>query len=611
MCGIAGIVAPGARRYEGRLRKMVSALAHRGPDGSGIHLFGDCALGHARLAVVDLKTGGQPMLSPDSRVGVTFNGEIYGFREIRSSLRGYPFRTAADTEVILALYHAHGTGLLPHLPGMFAFALWDDRRQELVCARDRFGEKPFYYAFGGGGEFIFASEIKAIVASGLLAPAIDEGAVAHYLRYLHVHPAGTIYENVYTLPPAHMLRFANGVLSVERYWSLPPPDGAVSLPDAVERFRDLFLRSVSRQLVADVPVGVFLSGGLDSSTVVAAACRTRPNIRTFSFGFEEGVNELPFAQEVASLYATDHVVLSDSPPGADIAALLETMQEVYDEPFADSSNIPTWLIAKYAREHVKVILSGDGGDELLAGYPWYRPPRAVSVGRPRETGFFLRAVSGIARRLDMTLGRAAAAQGSSPADSRPPERPAGRRALFGDDELGRLGLRPAAEASGDDGSESADPLDAALRGDIGNYLPGDILVKTDRASMAHGLELRAPFLDVDLASYCISLPGRLKLDSREDKIVLRRAFEDAWPPSVRTRGKQGFGGPVDRWLARPSVRALKETMLNDPRRRLFSLLSFGATRPYVHQDSYKTWTLLVLGLWMEAHGVEAARARRP
>ncbi|MEW5961407.1 MAG: asparagine synthase (glutamine-hydrolyzing), partial [Chloroflexota bacterium] len=372
VCGIAGIVAPQARQFQAELSCMVDTLRHRGPDGPGTYFFDNCALGHTRLSIIDLLSGQQPMFSPVSGAGIVFNGEIYGYKSLRVSLPDYPFQTTSDTEAILALYDQYGPGLLSRLPGMFAFAIWDEAHQRLLCARDRFGEKPFYYTWGRKGEFLFASEIKALLASGLVEPVLNRAALAHYMQYLHVHPYQTIYQNIYTLPPAHSLHYEDGQLAVERYWSPPELQPKIELDEAIEQFQVLFDRAVASQLVADVTVGAFLSGGLDSSSIVVAASRHQARLKTFSFGFEDGISELPFAKGVADLYQTDHTELADN--HVDIGELLVTMQAVYDEPFADSSNIPTFLISRLARQYVKVVLTGDGGDELLAGYTfWYKP----------------------------------------------------------------------------------------------------------------------------------------------------------------------------------------------------------------------------------------------
>ena len=362
VCGIAAIVAPESVCYAEPVHRMVKALKHRGPDKEGLHFFTSCALGHTRLSVIDLDSGDQPMVSHTKQVGISFNGEIYDYRSLKSSLGDYPFRTSSDTEVILALYHRYGIRCLEYLKGMFAFALWDEEARELVCARDRFGEKPLFYAVGVHGELIVASEIKAIVASGLIQPILNREALVHYLQHLCVPPNQTIFSNIQVLPPAHAMRYRNGRLTIERYWCLPEPTTRVMpLPDVVEEFRHLFGKAVERCLVADVPVGLFLSGGLDSSSVVAMASESAKTLNTFFFDFERATTERDYARDVANKYQTTHIELSDT--HASIADLIIEMQSVFDEPFADSSNIPTWLLARAARQHVKVVLAGDGGDD--------------------------------------------------------------------------------------------------------------------------------------------------------------------------------------------------------------------------------------------------------
>jgi asparagine synthase (glutamine-hydrolysing) len=606
MCGIAGIVAPEVARHGAALERMVSALRHRGPDGLGSHLFRNCGLGHARLSIVDLKSGEQPMFGRDGAVGLTFNGEIYGFREIRERLRGYDFHTTSDTEVVLALYEEHGEGLVRHLPGMFAFALWDDAEQSLLVARDRFGEKPFYYAWGPGGELLFASEIKSLLASGLVRPKLNRRALGHYLKYLYVNPNETIYSNVFTLPPAHSLRFREGRLEVRKYWELPACAEPVSEREAVGEFRRLFERAVERQLVADVPVGAFLSGGLDSSSVVAVASRSYPRLKTFSFGFRDSLSELPHARAVAEMYGTEHVELEDE--GEPISDLLVEMARVYDEPFADSSNIPTYLISQAASRHGKVALTGDGGDELLGGYSgWYRPLWEMERGAAYPSGTAslvwraMRVSSALGLRSPEAWGQITRGVGLRRRYESVALAHAKQKEVFGDGELARLGLE-VGSATAANGGRGAGGVDDAMRMDLCDYMPGDILVKIDRASMAHGLELRAPFLDVEFASFCISLPSRLKITARDEKWILRRSFAEAWPESVRAREKCGFGAPVGSWLERPDVAALKAKVLDDPRHALFSLIPFGASRESVARGDYQTWALLVLGLWLEQGG---------
>ncbi|HBG06023.1 MAG: asparagine synthase (glutamine-hydrolyzing) [Geobacteraceae bacterium GWC2_58_44] len=610
MCGIAGIIAPQAARYGAALERMSDALVHRGPDGSGRHFFENCALGHRRLSIVDLVTGRQPMLSPTGTTGITFNGEIYGYQAIRQTLADYPFSTASDTEVILALYHGYHHDCLAHLPGMFAFAIWDDARQELFCARDRFGEKPFFYAFGAAGEFIFASEIKAILASGLVTPTLSSSSLIHYLRHLYVHPHETIYGNIYTLPPAHSLCLKGGKATVRRYWQVPGVTEGIEPGRAVEQFRFLMEQAVARQLVADVPVGFLLSGGLDSSTLVAVAARQRDNLRTFSFGFEDAVSDLRYAGEIAERYRTGHLELTAR--DVDIAEMIETMQAVYDEPFADSSNIPTYLISKLSREHVKVALSGDGADELLGGYCWwYHPVRCMAEAR--NSSYFECALIRLKGWLLAKSQRQLAAQQLYEREGERYSRcygsvmeaHYGQNIFFTGAELSALGI---AGAKGLDTRNfdryswrPSEGVNDALLMDVENYLPGDILAKTDRASMANSLELRSPFLDADFASFCLSLPSALKITRERDKAILRDAYADAWTDSIRRRGKYGFAAPVDKWLARGSVQALKQSYLNDPRRKIFSLLSFEKSRGFVERNDYRTWILLVLAAWLEKH----------
>ncbi len=586
MCGIAALATSQEGVSPDIVPRMVAALRHRGRDSQGVHRFSRCTLGSARLSIVDVEGGRQPILSPDAALGVTFNGAIYGFRELKTHLGDYPFQTGTDTEVILALYARHGDGFLRHLPGMFAFALWDDREQILTCARDRFGEKPLYYGFGTGGELLVASEIKAILASGLVAPVLDPRAVSHYLTRLHVHPSQTIYSNIHALPPAHVLRFQNGRLSVGRYWQPPDMVERIATEEAVEHFRHLFKTAIRKQLVADVPVGVLLSGGIDSSTVAAVASQCQPGIRTFSFGFKEGVeDERPFARGMALRCRTSHFELVDD--SADIPALLLRMQTIYDEPFADSSSIPTFLVCEMARRHVTVALGGDGADELLGGYvSWTRrfldPPLRL--------------------KMKLLMQRLARGFGHSQAGSPLVRRYAqGFRHYFTLAERQGLGLAVESEELIDYSRYRRNTVGDMLRFDTDLYLPGDILVKTDRASMANGLELRAPFLDVDLANFCLSLPDSLKVDADREKLLLRHAYEAMLTPEIRVRPKQGFGGPMTPWLEAPAMSALKQDVLCDRRQKIFSLLDFAGVQRYVARNTQQTWSLLVLALWMEGH----------
>lgn len=615
MCGIIGIISENSAKNHDHAQAMANCLAHRGPDGEGLtSSFTHCILGQRRLAIVDLATGAQPMYNEAGTIALTFNGEIYGYQDIKKKLPQYNFRTTSDTEVILALYETRGekkADFVRELPGMFAFALWDDTTRTLIAARDRFGEKPFYYATGKNGEFIFASEIKAILASGLVTPVLDENALAYMLKKLAVHPHQTIYSNIHVLPPAHTLTYKNGDVRVERYWHMPELRTAITLEEALPEFKRLLTDAVRKQMVADVPVGAFLSGGLDSTTIVGIASQFNPKLKTFSFGFEGYKNELGFARMAAEKYGTDHHELRDT--DYNIADLILLMGDIYDEPFADSSNIPTYLISKKTREHAKVVLSGDAGDELLGGYAWYKSLIVMSEEEARRIPgkqLFMKMLANIAQRRNWKnkvriISKARGLHYQAKYDS-VFEAHQASNVYFANDEIADLGIRgrtPPPIPSW----QTTNTVDDGLKSDLEEYIPSDILTKVDRASMAASLELRAPLLDVPFAEFAISLPYQLKLTNDEDKILLRRAYAESWPEAIRTRSKQGFGAPFMLWLKKPEVAALVEEYLNDPRKKIFQFISFKASRKYISHMTYKTWILLSLSIWMEKHTFESPR----
>jgi len=613
MCGIAGIISKDANKHRNALSSMITSLCHRGPDGSGTYFFQNAALGHTRLSIVDLQTGDQPMIDLRNRLGITFNGEIYGYLSIKETLSGYPFQTTSDTEVILALYDKYGSGMMGRLPGMFAFALWDDKLEMLFCARDRFGEKPFYYAVGKTGELIFASEIKAILATNLIDPVLDKGSVQYYLRRGFIHPSKTIYENVYVLPPAHSLVFRNGHINVQRYWTFPEVQPVIPLSEAVETFRELFIRSVKRQLIADVEVGAFLSGGTDSSSLVTVASQNYPDLKTFSFGYSGNMSELPFADSVAKHCGTHHIVLHEE--RHDIAELLLQMPQVYDEPLSDSAQIPTFLICKLARQYGKVVLTGEGSDELLGGYPWFKS--AMHMDYERNTSAWMMPALfalGVAEKL-LEMGRSAW-DSSGIIKRKWRDRYLGymdrkkygtvlrayRRYRNGNIPDGLvLGYSPEHNDIFDPAWTETNTMEDALRLDIVDYMAGDILVKTDRASMAHGLELRAPFLDIDFASFCLSLPAHFKINKETDKLILRETFAHEWPEIVRTRPKQGFDAPIHEWLKTSTVSDLMKEHLGDPSKKLYSIVSLKESTALMERNERASWRFLILSLWAERH----------
>lgn len=604
MCGIAGIVAePLSSQHREVLRHMTNSIGHRGPDGQGRRLFRSCGLGHRRLAIVDLFAGAQPMSSPDDSVGITFNGEIYGYKDVRKALPDYPFKTQSDTEVILALYNRYGRDTAKHLPGMFAFAIWDDSRRELFCARDRFGEKPFYFATGRGGEFLFASEIKAILASGLVDTVVNKAAIARYLKRQCVRADQSIYENIHSLPPGHTLLYREGRIQIARYWEMPDIDRDISISDATESFQSLLQASVRRQLIADVPVGAFLSGGLDSSTISLLAREMAGDLRTFSFDFEGDHSETDYARAVAQAYQTQHIELSAQ--GEDIATHLLRMQRVFDEPMGDTSAIPTYLLAREARQHIKVALTGDGGDELCGGYLWYKP--LLWMEREGRVSF----LRWVAARVLNRLSQAAHIPGAAGRELRITGMGLGQQyesllsahraqlSFFDSQELKRLGLNDEATGTSPEGGAISGTMDDVIRMDISDYMPANNLTRIDRASMAHGLELRAPFLDVDFATFCISLPYRLKVSTSDDKIILRQAFSTRWPPLIRNRSKQGFGAPLERWLKDPGIRALEEQYLFKRSAPIYDIVPAPALLDMLgRMNPIQRWTVLVLAVWL-------------
>ncbi len=587
---------------------MTAALAHRGPDAHATQRLAQCHLGHARLSIIDLAGGAQPMPYGE-RYWIVFNGEIYNYRELRQELMdaGRSFTSHSDTEVILVAYAHWGPSCVDRFRGMFAFAIWDARERRLFAARDLFGEKPLYYASLPDGCLLMASEIKALIASGLLDARLDLEAVDAFLALGYVPPDRAIYANVGVVPPGHCMEWADGGVRLTRYWQPNLDTRAIGMCDAAERLRELLGRAVRRQMVADVPVGAFLSGGLDSSTIVALMQKHSAHpIRTFSAGFGSLINELPYAEAVARQYHTEHHQIDmEMPP---VPSLLRTMAEVFDEPFGDSSHIPTYLIAGFARQHVKVVLSGDGGDELFGGYGWYIP-LAMSETMPRAwvQWLILRSASRLILRGSRRLHWYSGALGLS---TRWPDmwtRAVMGQIYFRPAERARLWRHPApAPAAYMPGAYYRAP--AATRGlnegfyfDLTCYLPGDILTKVDRAAMAHGLETRAPFLDRDLAEFALSLPAALKVEGDRTKIVLREACSRYWPRELHGRAKQGFGAPYDSWLKMPDVQALMRGVMARGS-RLRRLLP-GLHPARCTQRPAQAWLLLTLGLWLDSKNV--------
>jgi asparagine synthase (glutamine-hydrolysing) len=604
----------------GVLAQMTRVLHHRGPDDDGFHVatYDDgtgVGLGFRRLSIIDLDTGNQPIANEDGSLQLVFNGEIYNFRELRAELesRGHRFATNADTEVVVHLYEELGPECVQRLNGMFAFALWDEPERRLLLARDRFGKKPLYYA-ELDGVLVFGSELKALLEHPLCPRDLDLESLSAYLAAEYVPTPRAIFEGVRKLPAGHRLAWQHGRAHVERYWDLAfeRNDGARSDADYVDEFRARLREAVRRRLVSDVPLGAFLSGGVDSSSVVALMCEALPAgaVKTFSIGFgERSFDEADHARRVAQHFGTDHH--EDVFTASAMAALLPTVTDVMDEPFADASILPTYLLSRFTREHVTVALGGDGADELLAGYPTF-PAESVARLYPVPRILHDRLVIPLADRLPVSTAnfsfdfklkrflRGAAA----PASIRHPVwlgsfTPAEQRDLLtspaGDPfEPHR---RPFGEAP------TGDRLERLIYLYAKTYLQDDILVKVDRASMACSLEVRAPFLDVELAEFLGRVPARLKLRRFDTKHLLKRAMADVLPPGIAGRAKKGFGVPVADWI-KGELREAVQDELSPDRLRRQGLFEPAAVARLLDEhlsgrrDNRKPlWTLFVFQLW--------------
>jgi asparagine synthase (glutamine-hydrolysing) len=620
MCGIAGIVSSQERVPADLIEAMCEAQRHRGPDSRGLHLEDGVGLGIQRLRVIDLETGDQPIYNEDRTVVVTLNGEIYNYRELRRELerRGHRFTTNGDTEVIAHLYEDHGPDLVRHLEGMFAFAIWDARRRRLVLARDRVGKKPLFYALVDG-RLSYASELGGLMCDSAIPRRIDASSLDCYLAYGYIPAPWSIWEDVRKLPPAHTLIWEEGAISIERYWQLEYAEKlAGTRAELEEELRRLVGAAVRRRLIADVPLGAFLSGGVDSSIVVSemAAASSTP-VETFSIGFDDELyNELPRARQIAQRFATNHREFVVRP---DAIELLPRIIRHYGEPFADSSAIPTFLLAEATRKHVTVALNGDGGDESFAGY--LRHVANMLTARldllPRRGRAALAAAG---RRIPSGAeqkGRRAYAQrmlSSLAADA------AGRYAehvsIFGESERANL-LKPgfahtidrsrAREAITDPWQQSTanTALDVLLDVDVRTYLPDDLLTKVDIATMSYSLEGRSPLLDREVMEFAAALPRRHKAGIRGKKTLLRSAYRGRIPNDILDGRKMGFAVPLGRWL-RNGLGSFAREALTAPGSALADVVDQGVVLGMLDahgsgsaDNSRRIWSLLILGEWLD------------
>lgn len=621
MCGIAGFfdaasraVRPDAAEIAAR---QIAAIRYRGPDAQGVHVGPGVALAHARLSIIDTSAAAnQPMLDGAGELAIVFNGEIYNFAALRGELqaRGHTFRTRSDTEVILEGYRAWGTEVAKRLSGMFAIAIHDRRRERLVLMRDRVGKKPLAYGFAGA-TLVFGSELKAVLAYPGMRRAPDLAAIDAYLTYQYVPHEMCAFAGLAKLPPAHVgVLDRGGKLKLEQYWALPEPSQAK--PEREEEIEAELIRRLEeatrKRLVADVPVGAFLSGGVDSSAVVAMMARVSPEpVRTFTIGFDQASHdERPYARIVAERYGTRHQELEVTP---DAAQVVDDLAYHYDEPFADASAVPTYYVAKIAREHVTVVLTGDGGDENFLGYERYpalrRLERLGLLPRPLLAAALLvgRTMPPAADKIQVLRRLRRVSESLVAARSR---RYAPFIAHFDDrakDELYGNALSPLLAASALDRLEpwlaaSASLPLAACWTDVHTYLPDDLLVKVDIASMANSLECRAPFLDHELMEWAARLPEAQRSPGGEPKGLLKRALGPHLPRELLYRKKMGFAAPIDGWID-GALRARVEDALLSPRAEARELFKAEAVAALLQRhrsgarQGYRLWALLMLELW--------------
>jgi asparagine synthase (glutamine-hydrolysing) len=605
VCGIAGLYSPAGAPNPELVDAMRSALVHRGPDEGSTDVFGRCILGHQRLRVIDLDTGYQPVANESGDVVAVFNGEAYNFGTLREELRGHDVRGTGDTPVLPHLYEESGPHFVERLHGMFALAVWDAARDRLVLARDRLGKKPLLWTRLPDGTLAFASELKALLRLPGLAREVDFEAIDRYLALQYVQGDRTALRGIRKLPPGHLLVAEGDTEQIEPYWQAQPAEPSLHEEEWLERVRATVTDAVRKRLVADVPLGALLSGGIDSSIVVAlmAQASSEP-VRTFTVGFSDArYDERIYARAVADRYGTVHEELEIE---EDVAATLPRLAAAYDEPLGDEAAFPTFLIAEQARRHVTVALAGDGGDEAFAGYERY-------------------IAHGLAARIPGPAARAGAATlRLLPAARREPRSTLFRTARFLDvaaadrgERYGRLmevfplDLRRSLWADpGLARPVRLEPRRGGIAGlqllDLETYLPGDLLLKADIASMAHSLELRSPFLDHEVVELGLALPEPLKVRGRTGKVALRRAFTADLPVQVAGRGKTGFGVPLGRWF-RADLRETARDLLSTDRgwfrmdavRRLLDEHESGRA-----DHGHRLWCLLMLELWMREH-VEA------
>lgn len=629
MCGIYGYIAFGKQFAPTVLANMGRALAHRGPDDEGEMIQNEgeieLALGHQRLSIIDLSPSGrQPMSNEDGTIWVTLNGEIYNFQDLRIELqrRGHQFRSKSDTEVIVHLYEDDGVALVDRLDGMFAFALWDSKKKLLLLARDRIGKKPLHYS-AVGDDLAFASEIKALLQHPQVDRALDLQALDKYLTYEYIPAPQTIFKSIKKLEPGHYLLWQKGKASLVQYWDLPMTDAPIAVKserDYADELQAILDRSVRKRLVADVPVGLFISGGLDSSLVAAFARQAQEHLECFSIGFHEpSFDESRYSAQVATKLGIRHHVKMFQ--AADMLQMLQKLPVLIDEPLADPSILPLYLLSQFAAERIKVVLSGDGGDELFAGYQTYQAlcfaTKFNALPDPvRHTVKKIAARLPVSHRYlswDFKLKQFLKGTGVAPEIGffrwRGAFDDGDRKQLLSDDVRHELGGHNSYEDIDRYNADSrlTNKLERILYLSMKLYLQDSNLVTVDRASMANGLEVRSPLLDTELVEFACRLPTNLKLHGLTTKYLLKKAADGYLPKKIIYRQKQGFGIPLARWLT-SELRSFMLDHLSEHRIRRQGLFEYPYVKRLIDEQLSMTkdnreplWTLLVFQAWYDRY----------
>lgn len=623
MCGICGIIHDDPVRSVDAsiLAAMNRTMVHRGPDDDGTYVKGAVGLAMRRLSIIDLSHGHQPLGNEDGTVLVVCNGEIYNYDELREELEtdGHSFKTHSDVEVVPHLYEEMGVDFVDKLNGMFGLALWDAKRRRLVLARDRMGKKPLYYA-SRKGALLFASEIKALLAHPALERRIDKTSLSKYLAYEYVPAPRSIFQDIFKLEAGHALIWEKGNIAIKKYWDIPKMEFQdIGIDEAASTLKDLLLHAVKRRLMSDVPLGVFLSGGIDSSTITAMMTRLMPpkQVKSFSIAFEEKTfDESSYARQVAEFLGTDHHEQMCTPQ--DLISLIPEIQSFLDEPLGDNSIVPTYALSKFTRRHVTVALGGDGGDELFAGYPTFQAEKYAHVYR-MIPGFIRR---GVVEPLTKKL-RVSDENISFDFKAKQFVKGAGIEDLtrhlvwmgsFAPEEQNRLMVGGAVDDIFDDVERHAQRAAALSPGNRllyiykKLYLNEDILVKVDRASMGTSLEVRAPFLDRHVVEFVSRLPYKMKLHGFTMKYLLKKAVGDMLPKGIAVRAKKGFGVPMAKWLKGP-LKEMMQDLLNADRIGREGFFNSGEIQRLMDDhlsgrvdNRMKLWTLMAFELWYERWG---------